>query len=77
MLPRGPRDLAWQILLFCGAYWVYRLVRGQVYDQSAAAFANARDIVDLQQALHVFVEPDIQQWAMRAGWVEDSARGCT
>ena len=71
VLPRGPRDLAWQILLFCGAYWVYRLVRGQVYDQSAAAFANARDIVDLQQALHVFVEPDIQQWAMRAGWVED------
>jgi hypothetical protein len=56
--------------LFCGAYWLYRLVRGQVYDQSAAAFANARDIVDLQQALHVFVEPDIQQWAMRAGWVE-------
>ena len=71
VLPRGLRDLAWQILLFCGAYWVYRLVRGQVYDQSAAAFANARDIVDLQQALHVFVEPDIQQWAMRAGWVED------
>ncbi|MDA0171736.1 phosphatase PAP2 family protein [Solirubrobacter taibaiensis] len=57
--------------MFCGAYWVYRLVRGQVYDQSAAAFAHARDIVDLQQALHVFVEPDIQQWAMRAGWVED------
>lgn len=71
MLPRGPRDLLWQILLFCGAYWVYRLVRGQVFDQSAAAFANARSIVDLQRTLHIFVEPDIQRWAMSAGWVDD------
>lgn len=71
VLPRGPRDLLWQILLFCGAYWAYRLVRGQVYDQSVAAFANARDIVDLQQALHLFVEPDIQRWAVGTGWVED------
>ena len=30
VLPRGGRDLVWQILLFCGAYWLYRLVRGQV-----------------------------------------------
>jgi hypothetical protein len=71
VLPRGLRDLAWQILLFCGAYWVYRLVRGQVFDQSAAAFANARSIVDLQRTLHVFVEPDIQRWAIGTGWVED------
>ena len=43
LLPRGVRDLLWQILLFCGAYWLYRLVRGQVFDQSAAAFdARAR-----------------------------------
>jgi len=70
VLPRGPRDLLWQILLFCGAYWLYRLVRGQVFDQSAAAFANARRVVDLQQTLHVLVEPDIQRWAISTGWVE-------
>ncbi len=29
LLPRGPEDLLWQILLFCGAYWLYRLVRGR------------------------------------------------
>ena len=46
LLPRGARDLLWQIVLFCGAYWLYRLVRGQVFDQSAAAFDHARDIVD-------------------------------
>ena len=27
-LPKGWRDLGVQILLFCGAYWLYRLVRG-------------------------------------------------
>jgi len=32
LLPRGPRDLLWQIVLFCGAYWLYRLVRGEVWD---------------------------------------------
>jgi membrane-associated phospholipid phosphatase len=70
VLPRGPRDLLWQIVLFIGAYWLYRLVRGQVFDQSAEAFANARHVVDLQQALHVFVEPDIQRWAIGTGWVD-------
>ena len=43
--PAAPGDLLWQIVLFCGAYWLYRLVRGQVFDQSAAAFEHARDIV--------------------------------
>jgi membrane-associated phospholipid phosphatase len=58
-------------LLFCGAYWVYRLVRGQVFGQRQAAFDNAHAIVDLQRALHVFVEVDVQRWAIDAGWVED------
>src|SRR4051812_18718213 len=73
LLPRGARDLLWQILLFCGAYWLYRLVRGQVWDQSAAAFEHARDIVGLERALHVFVEPSVQSWAIDSGWVDDVA----
>ena len=28
VLPHGPVDLLRQIVLFCGAYWLYRLVRG-------------------------------------------------
>jgi hypothetical protein len=71
LLPRGIGDLLWQIVLFCGAYWVYRLVRGQVFTQSAAAFEHARQIVDLERALHVFVEPQIQSWAIGAGWIDD------
>src|SRR3954453_12528044 len=70
-LPRGARDLLWQILLFCGAYWLYRLVRGQVFDQSSAAFAHARAIVDLERSLHVFAEPALQSWAIGTGWIDD------
>src|SRR3954468_20688318 len=71
VLPRGGGDLLWQIVLFCGAYWLYRLVRGQVFDQSAAAFEHAWDIVSLERSLHLFVEPSIQRWAIGADWIED------
>ena len=71
LLPRGARDLLWQILLFCGAYWLYRLVRGQVFTQSAAAFDHARDIVSLEKSLHVFVEPSVQHWAIGSGFIDD------
>src|SRR3954464_6544757 len=71
LLPRSGRDLLWQIVLFCGAYWLYRLVRGQVWDQSAAAFEHARDIVSLERSLHVFVEPSLQHWAIRTGFLDD------
>jgi PAP2 superfamily len=71
LLPRGARDLLWQILLFCGAYWVYRLVRGQVFDQTAAAFENARWIVDAERALGLFFEPNLQSWAIASGWIDD------
>ncbi len=70
-LPRGPRDLLWQIVLFCGAYWLYRLVRGLVWDQSAAAFEHARQIVDVERALGLFVEPSLQHWAIGSGWIDD------
>src|SRR3954451_19713602 len=70
LLPRGVRDLLWQIVLFCGAYWLYRLVRGQVFDQGAEAFNHARDIVSLERSLHVFAEPSIQDWAIRSGFLD-------
>src|SRR3954452_20207216 len=71
LFPRGVGDLLWQILLFCGAYWLYRLVRGQVFDESAQAFQHARSIVHLERTLHVFAEPSIQAWAVGTGWVSD------
>lgn len=71
LLPQGAADLLRQILLFCGAYWVYRLVRGQVFTETAAAYDHAHKIVDLEHSLHVFVEPSLQSWAIGAGWVQD------
>jgi hypothetical protein len=73
LLPRGLKDLLWQIVLFCGAYWLYRLVRGQVFTQSAAAFDHARDIVSLERSIHVFVEPSVQHWAIGTGFLDDLA----
>src|SRR4051812_30093688 len=72
-LPHGGVDLLRQIVLFCGAYWLYRLVRGQVWDQTAAAFAHARDIAGLERSLHLFAEPSLQRWATSTGWVDDVA----
>src|SRR5690242_310167 len=72
-LPRGWPDLLWQIVLFCGAYWLYRLVRGQVVDDPAAAMANARALIDLERALGIYTEPAITAWAANVPWLIDAA----
>jgi hypothetical protein len=70
-LPRGWVDLGRQILLFCGAYWLYRLVRGQVDGRVTTAFENARHIVDFERALGLFVEPAVNSWAATQEWLAD------
>ena len=72
-LPRGWGDLICQIGLFCGAYWLYRLVRGFTDGQVAAAFENARELIRLEQALGLFVEPAVHAWAEGTTWVSDAA----
>ena len=73
MLPKGWTDLLRQILLFCGAYWLYRLVRGEVDDRIVTAFENARHIVGLERSLGLFVEPSVNGWAEAHGWIADAA----
>src|SRR3954467_3512955 len=72
-LPNGALDLLRQIILFCGAYWLYRLARGGVYDQTIAAFTHARDIVQLERSTHVFIERSVQTWAVGTGFLDDAA----
>lgn len=63
LLPQGWGDLARQILLFCGAYYLYRLVRGQVDGRAAVAFDNARELIGIERSLGLFVEPAVHAWA--------------
>jgi len=72
-LPKGWRDLLTQILLFCGAYWLYRLVRGYTDGQVSVAFHNARDLIGLERWLGLFVEPAVQAWAEGTGWIIEGA----
>jgi hypothetical protein len=75
LLPRGPFDVAWQVLLFAAAYYGYRLVRGAVDDPLGAsvAFKNARELISFEQSLHIFVEPSVQAWAASKPAVIDFA----
>jgi hypothetical protein len=72
-LPNGPGDLARQIVLFCGAYYIYRIVRGLVDDRVADAFANARGIVHFERSLGIFPEPAIHHFAERTEVISDVA----
>jgi hypothetical protein len=72
-LPQGWLDALRQLVLFAGAYYLYRLVRGAVDGQVTAAFQNARQIVDVERALGLFFEPGLQGWALKNQWLVDAA----
>ncbi|HEX3391746.1 MAG TPA: phosphatase PAP2 family protein, partial [Solirubrobacteraceae bacterium] len=63
VLPKGWRDLVRQIVLVGLAYGAYSLVRGLVHSDANAAFQHARDLIQFERTLHVFVEPSVQAWA--------------
>jgi hypothetical protein len=73
VLPRGWIDLLRQIVLFCGAYWLYRVVRGFVDGRAAEAFDNARMLIDVERSLGLFVEPAVHAWATARAPVIDAA----
>jgi hypothetical protein len=72
-LPKGWPDLLRQILLFCGAYWLYRLVRGLTDGQVAQAFEHARELIRIEQGLGLFVEPAVHTWARGSSLIIDGA----
>jgi hypothetical protein len=56
----------WKELLLAGAvYLVYSIVRNQFGSASGdpgPAFGHARDLIDLERAMHLYFEADLQQW---------------
>jgi hypothetical protein len=73
ILPRGPFDALRQLLLFGGAYYLYRIVRGIVDGEVTTAFSHARWIVNLERGLHLFFEPSVQTWTLSKGWLIHTA----
>ena len=73
ILPRGPLDAVRQLLLFGGAYYLYRIVRGIVDGEVTTAFTHARWIVNLERGLHLFFEPSVQTWTLGKSWLIHTA----
>jgi PAP2 superfamily len=63
ILPQGWLDVARQLALFGAAYLAYGLARGLVAGTATEAFTHAREVIGVERALHLFVEPSIQTWA--------------
>src|SRR5918992_4128309 len=72
-LPQGWPDLLRQILLFCGAYWLYRIVRGMTDGRVGEAFDNARELIGLERGMGLFFEPAVHAWAEGTSWLIDGA----
>jgi len=68
-LPQGWLDLMRQLLLFAGAYYVYRIIRGVVDGQTVLAFENGRTLVHLEREMGLFFEPGLQAWAQGQEWM--------
>ena len=75
LLPHGPLDVVRQLVLFAAAFQLYRLVRGLANnpDAATAAFQNARELIGVERALNIFVEPSLQAFASGQEWLLDGA----
>ncbi len=72
-LPHGWLDALRQLVLFAGAYYAYRIVRGLVDGQASVAFDNARALVNAERSLGTFFEPGLQTWAQSEEWIVTGA----
>ncbi|HEU4942593.1 MAG TPA: phosphatase PAP2 family protein [Gaiellaceae bacterium] len=62
-LPRGWLDLFRQLLIWFGFVFAYQVVRGLADRSDAAAFDNARGIVDFERRATGLWELSLQSWA--------------
>jgi hypothetical protein len=72
-LPNGWLDVLRQLALFGAAYLAYSIVRGLVEGRATAAFQHARELIHIEERLHLFVEPSVQAWAASSHLVMDAS----
>ena len=74
ILPRGPLDLLLQLVLLAAAYTAWRYARGAVDGSFGLSMSHARDLVSAERSIGLLIEPNVQHWAVGAGWPADFAR---
>lgn len=57
-----------EVLIVLPAVLLYFLVRGLVDSDSGVAFHNAQRIIDLEQALGIWIEEDVQDFILDSDW---------
>jgi hypothetical protein len=72
-LPQGWFDALRQLVLFGGAYYAYRIVRGFADGQTAIAFEHARTLVHAERSVGLFFEPGLQNLLLGQTWIRDGA----
>ncbi len=67
------RHLLGEVGILIPAYFAYFTVRGLAEAREAQAFHRAIDIIELEQTLGIFWEPDLQSAIMRFDWLVNMA----
>ncbi len=65
---RAYRDV-FEIALVAVAFLLYFLVRGAVVDRDGEALANANHVIDLERAMGIFWEPQLQEIVLHRQWL--------
>ncbi len=65
-LPNGRRDALLQAAIWAGFAASYELVRGLAAGNHTVALADAHRIIGVEQGLHAFFEPSLQQHVLHA-----------
>ena len=68
-LPRGRRDFARELAIWFGFVFGYQVARGLADRGAAEAFRNGRRVLRLEDALGTLFEPNLQRWALAAGYL--------
>ena len=55
-------DILMEIGILAAVYVIYMYSRGSIDAKEVTALEHAREIIDLEKTMHIFVELDIQSW---------------